>query len=742
MTGLSTTSTAHGHLQAGWSQEEEASPHIIGDTGGATRQTSFSALAKADSDLLIGQPLTVDGPFDSTGIVLDTTLVGDFASASSYDIDSQFLPVRTFPGVMSGFEEAALDQFQRFYGAGGVTLPWAGTGVAHTYYPLRGYSQGFTVDGKNTPYYQGDWGETVARAGNNLASFYYGRDAVVPNYFVRLPQGVYCRQCRPIMNPTHIGDRVNYMAFRVRLANSNTISAKLNWQFLGSALSPDCYLRISRTTGTSGTIGIDGTYRQDGAGSTTTITTATVPTTGLDMSKEIGFVIQWGYLTTAATGATLRIKIYAYDPQSPPGGAPTVVLQTDLVNAMRTTFTGNNAQIARTTGASTDYFGFRDVIISQTDNTWPVHYPVIPEPALITSNFTKTLLGTVSVAPEPSARPPIHSWTGSGWDYLKMLTSARNLQCKIESGALVFRDLTPIGAVTPLTHAASPPRLNIKASGRARNVDVMSNRSTGYAVTAVGATNLVAETSYTMRINEELLYPLDLPDGVYFNGAMKFDIIDSDGLPVSQSDMWYRGARFTPTVAADGSISVSVRGPKDAVGLGNAPWQVTAINITNVGYFTDIQRLTLYTGAPEAMITREKGGDIDNPFLNSNADVFDRSTWLISSAGSPEVTLDFTIPAAARSLYQIGQVVSYGWGHYRVMSLSHLSATTDVVANWFATQAQQSAQWVGQTANQWNTYWSGKRAYDTYLRPLASPVPVSDPKPFVRVYPSEPKWKR
>ena len=59
-----------------------------------------------------------------------------------------------------------------------------------------------------------------------------------------------------------------------------------------------------------------------------------------------------------------------------------------------------------------------------------------------------------------------------------------------------------------------------------------------------------------------------------------------------------------------------------------------------------------------------------------------------------------------------------------------------------AGQAQQSAQWVGQTADQWNTFWAGKRAYDVFLRPLASPVPVVDPQPFVRAYPSESKWRK
>ena len=737
--GISSNSAEHGELHQGWSQEESASPHVVGDSSGATRQTTFTAQASATSDLLIGKQIGIDGPFDSLGNVLDVTLVGDQVSTSSYDVDSAFLPVRDFPAVASGFEEAALDLVQRMYGAGGVTLPWTGTGYAHAYYPLRGFSQGFTVDGQNRPYFQGDWGDSVTGASADH-SFYHGADAVIPTLFVRIPQGVYCRSARPLINPTVVGDKVNYMAFRVRLgAAADQITTKLNWQYSGSALSADCFLRITRTTGTAGTIGIDGNYRQDNAGSLSTITTSTVPTTGLDMSKEIGFVIQWGYLTTAATGATLRIKIYAYDPDSPPGGAPSVVLQRDLTNAMRTRFVGNNTLISRTAGAGTDYFGFRDVIVSQSGNTWPVHYPVIPEPALIGHSFTKTFLGVGSVSPVMSMRLPVPAWSGSGWDYLKMLAAARGLQHRVESGVLMFRDLFPVGTVVPVTGTVAPPTLRVSAAGRARSVDVIAHGSSS-TTNQFDPPNFVEDASVTVRLNEESTFSISLPEGVYYHGRAAVTLTDNDDVPVSQADLWDRGGRFTPDISIDGLLTFTVRGPKDAVGLGEGPWRVESVRVTNVGFLNAPDTITLYTGTPDPMVTRDKGGNVDNPFLNSTADVFDRSTWLISSEGSPQVSLSFEVPDSVRSRYEVGQVVSYGFAQFRVMSVRPSRGTTQVDAVWFTTQAQQTAQWGGQTANQWNTFWAGRRAYDVYLRPLASPAPANNPAPFVRVYPSQSKW--
>ncbi len=116
---LTTDSSDHGDIRTGWQQQENATPHIVGDSSGNTRETTFAADAAATSDLLLGKTITVDGAFESTGTTLDLTLAGDQVSTSSYDVDSLLLPVRDFPSVAAGFEEAALDLLQRMYGSGG-----------------------------------------------------------------------------------------------------------------------------------------------------------------------------------------------------------------------------------------------------------------------------------------------------------------------------------------------------------------------------------------------------------------------------------------------------------------------------------------------------------------------------------------------------------------------------------------------------------------------------------------------
>ena len=751
MPNLSTDSTDHGWLYPEWSQEEAASPHVIGDNSGETRQTSFSAVAKADSDLLVGKSMGLTGPFDATGITLETTLVGDRVSTSAYDVDSKFLPVRSFYPVQSGFEEAAMDMFQRVYGSGGLTIPWAPRGNVHAYYPLRGYGQGFVPDGGNTPYYQTTWGSGVVTSTNSAMSYYWGKSAAPTNRYVRMDNSVYATSARVAHSPIFVGTNVNYQSMRVRLIPGSQVRSRIYFQWTGGLVETRVDVDINATTGTDGNISISGFYRQHNAGSTTAITTTTSALTGLSTANEIGLVFQWGFLTDAVD-ATLRVKAYAFDPLSPPAGAPSVVAQVDLPNAMRSILASQGSTIMRNVGGAV---GFRDVVLSQSDSAWPVYYPVPVEPSLLDISIDRSELLNASPAAGDiglSARMgAIHPWEGSGWDYLKMLCTARALTARVENGKLAIRNLFPILNVQPVSNVISPPALSVQAAGRSRSIDVVRHSSKARTTLGLEAADpYVVDANLTIELGREFEFVVDLPPGDFQIGSIAPTVItDKNGLVQNWNDLWNGGCRITPSIDIDGRISMTIRGGNrenvswsDGTYTGFSPWKIEKLIITNQGYLESNETITLYTGAPEEMVTREKGGNVDNPFLSRVSDVFDRSTWLISSEGSPRVTLSFSVPANDRSKYVVGRVVTYGWGHFRVMQVTHSKESTSVECDWFATQEQQSLNWAGQTANQWNTYWAGRRAYDVTLRPLASPVPVVNPQPFIRAYPSESKNPR
>jgi len=381
------------------------------------------------------------------------------------------------------------------------------------------------------------------------------------------------------------------------------------------------------------------------------------------------------------------------------------------------------------------------------------HYPVPVEPSLLDVNIDTTEYRNLSSASGLSARDSvIPAWEGSGWDYLKMLCTARALEIKVSGPKLAVSDLFPISGTQPVANTISEPTLNIQATGRSRSIDVIQYGSIArrtFAQTPIDGT-IVVDVNLTIGLNQEIVYTADLPPGDYQIGnIVASEIFDADDIAQTWTEIHWAGARMTPTVDIDGSLTIVFRGPSrenvnwiGGAHTGVGPWKIGKLRIANQGYFETSNTIELYTGAPEAMVTREKGGNVDNPFLCTVADVFDRSTWLISSEGSPHVSLSFSVPANDRSKYLVGRVVTYGWGHFRVMQVTHSKESTSVECDWFATQEQQSLNWAGQTANQWNTYWAGRRAYDVTLRPLASPVPVVNPQPFIRAYPSESKNPR
>lgn len=740
----------------GWSQEESVPSHVIGDTTGSVRQTSYTTRAASDTDLLVGQPVTVAGAFTSVGAATDVKLIGDLASIAVNDLDSKFLPNRKFPAVPSGFEESALDLVQRMYGRGGVTLPWeGGRGPAHAYYPLRGHSQGFTVDGRNVPYQQSTW-DGSGYKDETLTPIYHGEHACMGVQFIRLSAlatSPYCQVAYPIQSPLSNGTDVNYQAIRIFGSNQGAVInqfLQMNWEGLLSP--PTIQIQYNRLGAAVADLNITGFYRQYGAGSNTAITAVSVPVyPSLDPLKELGMVVQWGYLTESES-ATLRVKAYMYDPTAPPAGAPVVVAQVDLVNAARPEGT-ENSRIQTGNAGSTSYQGFRDLIVSQTDNSWPVHYPVIPEPDwIVYPNLTQTLMNSTATTGRLSARrTSIPSWEGSGWEYLKMLCSARGLEMKINaSGKLDVKTIlappgvTQTASVTQrLTNLIDAPVLSIEAGNLARSVDVVAHTVVqGTTIFTTAEQYRLRDLSITMEEDSTSNIVLQLPPGEYFRGALNVTLVDSE----EKVRDWYRivehGGSMEASIRNGNLLVLAIHGPHDGgvtSNIGPGPWTITEIGLRNMGFIEFPETITLYTGAPESMIGREKGGDVDNPFLGSTADVWNCSTWLISAEGSPRVTLSFTVSANDRSRYTVGQLVSYGWGVFRVMNVASGKSTSTISCEWFATQASQTANWTGLTANDWNTYWAGQRAYDVFLRPLASSAPVKNPQPFVRSYPSESK---
>lgn len=702
---------------------------MVGDLSAASRVSAFTANANSTSDLLAGTTVAITGAvFDSVGPVQDVSLDGAAVATSVLDVDSQFLPVRDFPVIASGWEEAALDVLQRAYGAGGATLPWQTRGLTHSYWPLRGHHEGRTVDGSNQPYQQETWGRALTTDGYHSMSWYGGLCACPVFDWVRLDSGVYAVSARPLMNPL-TGSNVNFMHLRVRLGVNSSVRVRLVREWSG-APTTTLNVRINRLTGSAGTVDMWGDYREHNTNTLTAIPLTSSDTTGIDMAAEVAFVVQWGYLSAAAD-STLRVRFYAYDPNHPPAAAPVATRTVDLPHAMRGDLESNGSSITRTAGTG----GFRDVILSTTSSFVNV-YPTVTEPDLIAQTFTKTMVGATPPTDRSSMREPIPAWRGSGADYLKHLAAARNLNIRVHEGRILVEDMPQ--TVRLLSGTVTTPKASVRSTRRAGSVDVIAHEST-VSRTFGGRPNWVDDVNITVRLNEEQQVILPLPAGEWLAGAVTCTFTDNTGKDISQLALHTAGARFAPTVNRDGTVTMRIRGPRVLEPyLGEAPWQVTSVRVTNQGVFFHPREITLHTAAADEIATQDKASTVQNPFLTSVGDVFDRGIWAAVEAGDPSPLLSFVIPASRRSDYAIGSLVQYGYTIYRVSQLTHTWASTDVTAVRFTTVNHFDTAALGTTLAEYEPFAEGKACREGFTRPLNTPG--GWPAPFVHPYPSESKY--
>lgn len=736
METLTTDASEHGELLEGWSQQESASPHVVGDLAGATRQTTYTARARSKADLMIGRTVQADGVMDSTGPVLDVTLTGDDMSTSVYDIDSKFLPVKAFPPVSSGFPEAALDLAQRMLGDGNVaSVPWESRGVIHAYYPLRGYAQGFEL-GTGAPWVQ-SWGDAAAGgvwSGTDGREWYWGEHALLPRRWVQRNTGHSGASgpvaLRVMWGPVTTGASVNYMALRARFYASGSF-VEQDIDIDGIKLKA----RIESVdgTGTGVKLRISGQYkRADGV--TVTITPVEVTDASYSWAgRELAFAVQWGWTTPDAEG-TLRVRGYWWDAASPPAGAhpPARVAQADMPTAVRHRLVSNGSFV--NTGTRTIVY---DAILSQAPAGLDYHYAAPPATSWVQDDIPRPWVNQYPSG--ASMASAVGAWTGSGWDYLKHLCSAHGLVMRVDAGRLRVSALTD-GTPVPVRGENAPPVLQLRAGGRARSVDVMKYKATESASTMLGnfmnePVNHEVKLTHTVRMHEDSVITATLPPGEYLAGRLTAEIQDADGAEISGSSWWGSWGRLATTVEG-GVLTVRVKGPRFLVDGGKGPWTIHKLLIANAGFYVEPSAITMYTGADDSMVTRDKAPTVANPFIVSAEMAYARGAWAAAAAGDPDMVVSFTVNAARRGDYLPGALVRYGHAVYRVMDVKHTRAAAQVTAVRWVTVARRDAAWAGVTVADHDTWAAGRRNLDAYARPLETPTTDT---PFVRAYPSQSK---
>lgn len=720
-----------GDLNPGSVQRYEAAPDHIGDTAGAIPESDYSGVANGESDLLILSDVFARGDFDMVGPILSNSLDGNMVSASSYGQEYKLLAERNFPACFGGNPSAGITQAMVLGGLWTIRPPYTVGNWRYTgFWPLNGTSMGFTAGEK--PIEVNDQ-PPVGNSRDHLApprprSGFIGRSPLV----IRRAFGQLAFDVDAPFPGAGVGFR-GVSSFTVNNLGSAAIGSRVRFESFAFPDSSDTSNGKTLTidvvrTSTSANLVVELRYRTGGIASVVSKTISLAPIfTG---SESIQVVID----TTRVNGnADLRVGLSMcaigaddYDPLNPP------FTINDQVVAASTPIDPEwtKVNIASNGSASiSNYFTARPL---SSVTTTPLRVPYLPRP-------------NVSNGYQPNS--PYLAWSGSGWDYLKMLMPASGSDYYwLQNGQIRYSSNRNYGP--PITDPVSSPSVSIDASRMCRYVEVVNQRTR--FVGADANSNILYQFDEGQAVTSDersfdVVYMTTT--STIYEGSVTYGVVgrrEADNSPrgISQADYEAAGGSIVVKDMGNGVLQLSIAGPGRPITGMTGPFNITRLAISGIGITTSPIPTRIYTGAPEGMVTRDEGPTVDSPFIGNESIARDAGVHLAHAYGTPSVTMGFDEHSGARS---VGDHFYNGWSSYRIDGGSYTRTGPSYSCSISSTVGEHDRDWVaaGRTVGQFDAFWAGRRVVDGDMRALWVPddinVSLKNYVPFSEEYPSHAK---
>lgn len=332
-------------------------------------------------------------------------------------------------------------------------------------------------------------------------------------------------------------------------------------------------------------------------------------------------------------------------------------------------------------------------------------------------------------------------WTDSTWTKLNELCAATGKEIVLQNDTIIVRDVASAN-ITLDNFVGSPQRSAEKGSGRHieivnQNTSVVSNSPVfDYTVDAGRAISAdLNEYNVTnVRLNTWLTSiqsptPVDGVIGVYTPPGT-YMVFSQENFPVPASTWKQYGGSFSATVGADGqSIDFAMRGPSVPIGGYTAPFsisavlggsKVTGVSVLGSGVMTNPIPVTVATGADWSIVTQDIAQTINQPFITSLGVLFDRAEFACAASNGGGQVLDITVPTSdigglgltAGSMFQYGKTV------WRVRSSKIGNATINIKADSLTSVGQHDSVVPGETIGQHDARLAALTLGDSALKPL------------------------
>jgi len=700
-----------GSIAPGWNVSEFATPVAIGETAGGTGNVSFNAAAREESLFVVNNDITTteENLGFISGVVKSVSQTGLNVSITHNTPLSIFDATKNIPALGTGGVVPALDLCFQLSGKDILLAKDEGY-----FYSLRGHSAGF--DSAGNP---------VVPVINDGSYIYYNPSTGnnIPTYFREVYGAIWANSFEVIGNTIWsnyvIGDSFSNSRFipKSRLA-FKTILDEGQTSFAFQAL-PD-----NSNTGSGQTVSVlldydtekmylSGKYRAGGI--LRDLDAFTDFPDGVDFDKEFAIFIEY---IRPVNDNEYAINIHACNTDNYENvGSIEITFEADISNYNSNwVLNGKVRSVYRYQGET----GLLDWTIEEYEN--PVTYAV--EDGIQVNG------------------PVIAQTNTNMWEYLQQACSAYHKEICVINDVVTVRDIGE--REIDITNIAGAPTIapNIVLSGRsveivysnAYNVDndelynaykdnnrVLSVKASETITTTVE----ISGTPTVVQVPQRSVNPPALLN--------EYCITWSNGTQVPQELWEKRGGKIVISLNPDvpNALDITLIGPSEELASDGypGPYKVAytaagtdyaALSIVGSGVRTKPQTLKLTTGADPLKTAQDVAKTVNNYFIATKHQAYDRGIWASGEASGPRVVLSGSIPVTSAMRFGLiaGSRIRYRDSIYRItdVTISNIALNFNAVRH--VTVEDVDALWDGKTVGLFDAMWEGYDNSDFVIAPL------------------------
>lgn len=354
-----------------------------------------------------------------------------------------------------------------------------------------------------------------------------------------------------------------------------------------------------------------------------------------------------------------------------------------------------------------------------------------------------TILGDLSKVTYSgtSASAVYPGWNDSAWGKLNELCAATGKEIVLQNDGILVRDV--LSSDIGLSNFVGSPQVSGER-GEGRYIEVVSQNTS--VVSAAPVFDYKTDRSKTISadINEYnvttfqtnvWLTSVQIPtaaDGVIgiFPSAGTYTIVSSDNQPVPAALWRAGGGALSVSIGDDGtSVDVTINGPSAEILGYPAPYAVaslvgdgksTGISVIGGGVAFSPTTQSIATGADWSIVTENIAQTISQPFITSIGQSYDRGQFAAAAANGGGQTLSLTIPTSDIGGLGLtaGSTFIYNKARWRIRSSKIGNASIGITANLLTTIGEHDARVSGETIGAHDTRLNALTLGDSAIKPL------------------------